>query len=423
MSGNTTQQITSLTVLNDTFINGLHATQGIATPPTLSTTPVNDYNPTGLANASVLRLSASSPVTVTGLAGGVDGRRMTLVNINVIPITITSEDTNSTAANRFALGGVNARLVSGAVLGIIYDGSISRWRVNSATAGAATPGGLVQSVWSEVTTDISTSVTSWPTANDSIRLATTLPSTTIPVLDASPFLTSGRVLVLNTAGVYQTLTYTSVTTAGNTDTLNGVTGGTGSLAIGSTVWQYPTETTVAAGSNGQTLPQATINVVSTTNFPASGQILVQTTSGRQRVTYTGTTATTFTGCTGGVGTMATGNIVRNVTPNAQDLVRLELTSQGGALIIISAASTQTTNNQIAYFQILVDGIIIRGGAASGNGSAPGGSTVIGLKLTDIPAGDHVAILRWRISGGTSELHPVTLSQVTNANMLIQEVSS
>lgn len=70
-------------------------------------------------------------------------------------------------------------------------------------------------------------------------------------------------------------------------------------------------TTIAAGSNGASLPQATINVASTTGFPASGSIFVLTGAGAQTVTYTGTTGTTFTGCTGGTGTMSTGNPVNN----------------------------------------------------------------------------------------------------------------
>lgn len=71
-------------------------------------------------------------------------------------------------------------------------------------------------------------------------------------------------------------------------------------------------TTIAVGSNGQSLPQSTINVVSTTGFPASGTIFVTTSTGSYAVTYTGTTATTFTGCAGGTGTMSTGGAVSNL---------------------------------------------------------------------------------------------------------------
>jgi len=74
-----------------------------------------------------------------------------------------------------------------------------------------------------------------------------------------------------------------------------------------------TATTIAAGSNGVSLPQATINVASTTGFPTNGTIYVYTSNGTQAVTYTGVTATTFTGCTGGTGSMSTGN---NVTSSS-----------------------------------------------------------------------------------------------------------
>lgn len=70
-----------------------------------------------------------------------------------------------------------------------------------------------------------------------------------------------------------------------------------------------TSTTIAAGSNGQSLPQATINVASTAGFATSGTILVFTSGGYQTVTYTGTTGTTFTGASGGTGTMSTGGPV------------------------------------------------------------------------------------------------------------------
>lgn len=68
-------------------------------------------------------------------------------------------------------------------------------------------------------------------------------------------------------------------------------------------------TTIAVGSNGQTLPQAVIAVASTTGFATSGTIYVYTTTGTQTVTYTSIVGNTFTGCSGGTGVMSTGNNV------------------------------------------------------------------------------------------------------------------
>lgn len=68
-------------------------------------------------------------------------------------------------------------------------------------------------------------------------------------------------------------------------------------------------TSIAVASNGQALPQSTINVGDATGFPASGQARVTTSAGFQLVSYTGKTGTTLTGCTGGTGTMSTGGLV------------------------------------------------------------------------------------------------------------------
>jgi hypothetical protein len=71
------------------------------------------------------------------------------------------------------------------------------------------------------------------------------------------------------------------------------------------------QTTIAGGSNGQTLPQAVIAVNNTTGFPTGGTntIYIATSTGTQTVTYTGTTIGTFTGCLGGTGVMSTGGSV------------------------------------------------------------------------------------------------------------------
>ncbi|MGO8871029.1 MAG: prepilin-type N-terminal cleavage/methylation domain-containing protein [Acidimicrobiales bacterium] len=75
-------------------------------------------------------------------------------------------------------------------------------------------------------------------------------------------------------------------------------------------------TTIAAGSNGLSLPQSTIDLASVTNFlgasTSSPQTAkVATSAGVQTVTYTGITTSpaALTGVTGGVGTMSTGGIV------------------------------------------------------------------------------------------------------------------
>ncbi len=72
-------------------------------------------------------------------------------------------------------------------------------------------------------------------------------------------------------------------------------------------------TTIHEDSDTDALPQATINVASAAAFASSGKITVESSAGRQTITYTGTTSTSFTGCTGGTGTISTGALVREVT--------------------------------------------------------------------------------------------------------------
>lgn len=72
-------------------------------------------------------------------------------------------------------------------------------------------------------------------------------------------------------------------------------------------------TTIAAGSDGDALPQATINVADTTGFLTAGTITVTSNGGEQTVTYTGKTGTSFTGCTGGSGVINTGGAVTQAT--------------------------------------------------------------------------------------------------------------
>lgn len=68
-------------------------------------------------------------------------------------------------------------------------------------------------------------------------------------------------------------------------------------------------TEITASSNGASLPQATLNVLSTATMPSSGTTYVSSSAGLQTVTYTGKTSTTLTGCTGGTGTISTGDSV------------------------------------------------------------------------------------------------------------------
>jgi hypothetical protein len=170
----------------------------------------------------------------------------------------------------------------------------------------------------------------------------TLPQSTLLVNSTTGFPTATvsspqTIFVWSSTG-RQTITYTGLTSTSFLNCTGGtgnIIGGTTSTGHGASPFVNTVTTTIAAGSNGQSLPQSTINVASTTtatttiaagsnnvllptgtinvgsttSFPTVGSIYVTTNLGQQLVTYTGTTATTFTGCTGGTGYMSTGGAI------------------------------------------------------------------------------------------------------------------
>jgi hypothetical protein len=127
-------------------------------------------------------------------------------------------------------------------------------------------------------------------------------------------------------------------------------------------------TNIASGSNNVSLPQTTINVLSTTGFTSSGTISVTTTNGQQTVSYTGTSGgTQFTGCSGGTGTMNTGNLVVQQITLPQTTINVPSTSNfssSGTLFVYSSTGRQT----VTYTSITATSFT---GASGGTGNVLG----------------------------------------------------
>lgn len=92
----------------------------------------NDYAPAGLSGASIIWLTASASIQLTGLTGG-EERRIMFIGLRLASganeITIPAESVSSVAANRFAdaaLLSLNGTGSAHIVLAYIYLGS--RWR-------------------------------------------------------------------------------------------------------------------------------------------------------------------------------------------------------------------------------------------------------------------------------------------------------
>lgn len=110
----------------DGNVTGMFRRSGIIT--TALTGDHDDWEPTGIATASVIRVTSGPGDGIFGMAGGVDGRIITLLNVNTdgSSFLISSEQVSSLAGNRFDLP-ANVILTEGKAISFIYDGSISRW--------------------------------------------------------------------------------------------------------------------------------------------------------------------------------------------------------------------------------------------------------------------------------------------------------
>lgn len=92
------------------------------------TANVDNYSPSGLADASVLRLNVTSNANMSGLSGGSDGREMVVYCTGSATLTLLHESGSSTAANRFVLpGDASMTLVKNQGAQFIYDATQSRW--------------------------------------------------------------------------------------------------------------------------------------------------------------------------------------------------------------------------------------------------------------------------------------------------------
>ncbi len=98
--------------------------------PSALSANTDNYAPTNIEIAATLRISASSAVDLTGIAGGitmVDGRELTVINVGTTNTITLKNDVTSTAANRFLLNADFALAANMATV-LKYDGTSSRWR-------------------------------------------------------------------------------------------------------------------------------------------------------------------------------------------------------------------------------------------------------------------------------------------------------
>jgi hypothetical protein len=111
----------------DTY-NGTTWTPSVISPSQL-TADQDDYNPTGWAAATVVRLDGDSGMrAITSMAAGHSGEIKTLVNVGSYPIYFPGEHPDGTAANRISTE-KDIFLYPKKSLQIYYDGTSTRWRI------------------------------------------------------------------------------------------------------------------------------------------------------------------------------------------------------------------------------------------------------------------------------------------------------
>jgi hypothetical protein len=119
---------------NLTLPRGLALT-GVVSPAQI-TADQNDYNPAGLATASVLQISTDAARNVSGFASGAEGRCLTVINVGSEPVTLLNESASSSASNRMALGG-NLTISAKQAAILRYDGTAVRWQAIASGAGTS----------------------------------------------------------------------------------------------------------------------------------------------------------------------------------------------------------------------------------------------------------------------------------------------
>ncbi len=98
--------------------------------PSQITADQNDYAGCTAASNAVCRLSTDTTRLITGIAGGADGRILTLVNVGSFDATLVDESGSSTAANRISIIGTgNYLLRPGYVMPLIYDATLTHWKL------------------------------------------------------------------------------------------------------------------------------------------------------------------------------------------------------------------------------------------------------------------------------------------------------
>lgn len=117
----------------------LSTLQLVVITPTALAADTDNWNPTGLSTADIIRMSSSAAYNLTGIVAPAADRLVILDNIGTFTITL-KHDTTSTAANRFLCpGDADLALAADTNVWLQYDFTSSRWRIIGGTGAGSSP--------------------------------------------------------------------------------------------------------------------------------------------------------------------------------------------------------------------------------------------------------------------------------------------
>jgi parallel beta-helix repeat protein len=104
--------------------------------PAQITANQNDYDPLfgSFRHVGTWRINSDAARSITGIAGGWPGRRLTLINVGGFAITLKNQDVGSVAGNRIVgTGAADVVLTADTAItnrvNLVYDDTTARWRV------------------------------------------------------------------------------------------------------------------------------------------------------------------------------------------------------------------------------------------------------------------------------------------------------
>lgn len=101
----------------------------IISPTSLSANQ-NNYAPTGFDTSTIVRLTSSTGVIISGFTSTVSVLQKKLINVGTNAITLSHQDAGSSTTNRTIVpGGSSITMLADDSIDIFYDSVTTRWRV------------------------------------------------------------------------------------------------------------------------------------------------------------------------------------------------------------------------------------------------------------------------------------------------------